>query len=77
MSNFVAGKTYKLSNFVAAFIATTLQAQYKDEQGVFTVHQLDADGSAWTDDITSTVLPERCHIPAHIADECEEVADAS
>ena len=78
MSNqFEAGKTYKFNTLVQVFMEKMMGIQYAGEQGVFTVHQIDADGSVWTDDLTSPVTTDRCHIPAHIATECEEVANAS
>ena len=76
MSNqFQVGKTYKFSELLALLMQATVQTEYKGEFGVFTVQQVDADGSAWTDDITSAVLTERCHIPANIAPDCTEIVN--
>jgi len=74
MSNkFELGKTYKFDALIQAFMGAVMQIQYAGEEGVFTVHQLDADGTAWTDDLTSPITTDRCHIPADIAAKCEVV----
>ncbi len=78
MSNkFELGKTYKLNPILSALMSMTMGAEYKGEDGVFKVEKVDADGSAYTDDITSKQIAARCHIPSHIVNDCEEIADAS
>jgi hypothetical protein len=58
-------------------------AEYKGEEGVFTVHAIAPEdtkevpkGAAWTDDITSKLTTHRCAIPAHIINECTLVSEA-
>jgi hypothetical protein len=73
MSKFELNKTYKFNATIQAFMAAVMQIQYAGEQGIFTVHQVDADGSVWTDDLTSPITTDRCKIPAGIVHECEVV----
>lgn len=78
MSNkFQVGTTYKFDSTVQAFMSAIMAIEYKGEVGTFTVHQVDADGSCWTDDLTSPITTDRCHIPADIVERCEEVSHAS
>jgi len=77
MSNFKLGTTYKFNQSIQQFMAAVMQIEYAGEKGTFTVHQVDADGSVWTDDLTSPITADRCKIPAEICDQCEELANAS
>ncbi len=74
MSNaFQAGKTYKMNNFMTMGIKVMMQAEFKGEDGVFTVKAINARGHAVTDDITSPLTTDVCTIPPHISMDCEEV----
>jgi len=77
MSKFELGKTYKLENIIAQGMQAVVQAKFKGEVGVFTVHELKSDGGIYTDDITSPILTTRCTFPAEAIDMVEEVTDAS
>jgi hypothetical protein len=77
MSNtFQVGKQYKFNKTIQLFMKAAMQIQYVGEEGVFTVHQVDPDGSVWTDDCTSPITTDRCKIPADIIEQCEEVSHA-
>ena len=72
MSNtFQVGSTYKFDPTIQAFMSAVMGIEYKGEKGVFTVHAVDPDGSAYTDDCTSPITTDRCHIPADIVARCE------
>lgn len=73
MSEFIVGNTYKLSHFIVLGLQLTIGAKFSGEDGVFTAHKVDDDGSVWTDDITSDKINKRCHIPANIISSCEVV----
>jgi hypothetical protein len=76
MSNFEAGKTYKLSADSLAFIQGAMAAEFVGEDGVFKVAEVN-DASAFSDDVTSPRTTERFSIPHFMADDCEEVINAS
>ena len=80
MNAFRVGVTYKLESYLIKGLKLVLKAEFKGEEGVFTVTEI-ADGSdssvpkgaARTDDITSPLSTDRCAIPAHIVNECTVV----
>ena len=76
MSQFEAGKTYKLSEGPLAFITSVMGAVFAGEAGVFKVVLVDST-HAWSDDVTSPNTTEQFNIPHFMADECTEVPDAS
>lgn len=75
MSNFIAGKTYKLDQDNLDFLQQVLDAKFSGEEGVFTVASLDRTGNAWTDDITSPQTTDRCLVPQFVALSCTEVVN--
>ena len=74
MSTFQQGATYKFSGMFLALMKAVMGVEFKGEEGVFTVAEVNEDGTVFTDDITSPITQERCKIPAHIVDDVELVA---
>ena len=76
MSNtFQVGKQYKLEETIALGMQAMVNAVFKDEVGVFTVHEINEVGDIYTDDITSDILTSRCKFPAEAIHMVEEVVN--
>lgn len=60
---FVVGAKYKFSALCLAEISGAMGLHFKGERGDFIVHEVTADGSAFTDDVTADITKDRCMIP--------------